>query len=44
VAALRTQGLTTDARAQTLRLSPGNLTTLSGTERLIDALRRIVRP
>ncbi|MFA9231193.1 MAG: aminotransferase class V-fold PLP-dependent enzyme [Microgenomates group bacterium] len=44
VAALRSQGITTDARAQTLRLSPGNLTTLSGTERLIDALGRIVRP
>jgi selenocysteine lyase/cysteine desulfurase len=38
VAALRQMGITTDARSQTLRLSPGNLTTLAGTEALIAAL------
>ncbi|OHC58643.1 MAG: class V aminotransferase [Rhodobacterales bacterium RIFCSPHIGHO2_02_FULL_62_130] len=44
VTALRTQGITTDARSQTLRLSPGNLTTLDGTETLIAALGKLLRP
>lgn len=42
VAALRAQGITTDARSQTLRLSPGNLTTLAGTETLIAALAALL--
>ena len=41
---LRAQGITTDARSQTLRLSPGNLTTLAGTETLIAALTNLLRP
>jgi cysteine sulfinate desulfinase/cysteine desulfurase-like protein len=44
VTALRAQGITTDARSQTLRLSPGNLTTLEGTESLIAALGKLLRP
>lgn len=44
VTALRAQGITTDARSQTLRLSPGNLTTLDGTETLIAALGKLLRP
>ena len=43
VAALRTQGITTDARGQTLRLSPGVMTTEAGVERLIAALTPLVR-
>ncbi|MDZ4391479.1 aminotransferase class V-fold PLP-dependent enzyme [Cypionkella sp.] len=43
VTALRAQGITTDARSQTLRLSPGNLTTLAGTETLITALTKLLR-
>jgi kynureninase len=43
VAALRTQGITTDARGQTLRLSPGVMTTEAGVERLIAALTPMVR-
>ena len=43
VAALRSMGITTDARGQTLRLSPGVMTTEAGTERLIEALGRLVR-
>ena len=38
VAALRGQGITTDARGQVLRLSPGVMTTAAGTEKLIAAL------
>ena len=41
---LRAQGITTDARSQTLRLSPGNLTTMAGTETLITALTQLLRP
>jgi selenocysteine lyase/cysteine desulfurase len=44
VTALRAQGITTDARSQTLRLSPGNLTTMAGTETLIAALTKLLRP
>ena len=40
---LRIQNITTDARSQTLRLSPGNLTTMAGTERLITALTKLLR-
>ena len=39
---LRAQGITTDHRSQTLRLSPGVITTIAGTERLVAALTRIV--
>ena len=44
VAALRDLGIATDARSQTLRLSPGVMTTQAGTERLIAALGRLLRP
>lgn len=40
---LRAQGITTDARSQTLRLSPGTLTTMAGTETLIAALTKLLR-
>ncbi|EYD76989.1 Cysteine desulfurase [Rubellimicrobium mesophilum DSM 19309] len=38
VSKLRAQGITTDHRGQTLRLSPGAMTTEEGTERLIEIL------
>ena len=41
VADLRAMGIFTDSRGQTLRLSPGVMTTLAGTERLIAALSDI---
>ncbi len=44
VAALRAQGITTDCRSQTLRLSPGIITTLDATERLIAALAALLTP
>ena len=43
VSALRAQGMTTDHRSQTLRLSPGILTTSDGTEQLITALGKLLR-
>ena len=43
VAALRGMGITTDARSQTLRLSPGVLTTQNGCTRLIAALDGLLR-
>lgn len=43
VAALREQGIATDARGQTLRLSPGIVTTDDGVERLIAALGQLLR-
>lgn len=43
VAALRAQGITTDARGQTLRLSPGILTTVAGCDLLDRALPRVLR-
>lgn len=43
VAGLRAKGITTDARSQTLRLSPGILTTMAGTEALIAALTGLLR-
>lgn len=43
VAALRAMGITTDHRSQTLRLSPGVLTTADGVERLIVELGRLLR-
>ena len=43
VTALRAQSITTDARGQTLRLSPGVVTTMAGVERLIEALGRLIR-
>jgi selenocysteine lyase/cysteine desulfurase len=39
VAALRDQRITTDSRGQVLRLSPGAMTTVEGTERMLAALR-----
>jgi selenocysteine lyase/cysteine desulfurase len=42
VAQLRSEGITTDRRSQTLRLSPGVMTTAAGVERLVAALGRIV--
>jgi kynureninase len=41
---LRTKGIHTDARGQTLRLSPGIQTTSAGTETLIHALKTTLRP
>ncbi len=43
VAALRTQGITADARGQTLRLSPGVLTTLAGCDHLAAVLPALLR-
>ncbi len=43
VGALRGQGIVTDARGQTLRLSPGVVTTMAGVEHLVAALARLVR-
>ena len=43
VANLRAQGITTDARGQTLRLSPGIMTTDAGTDRLLAALKSLLR-
>ena len=42
VAALRAIGITTDARSQTLRLSPGIMTTDAGTDRLLTALQSLL--
>ncbi|MBK8441825.1 MAG: aminotransferase class V-fold PLP-dependent enzyme [Rhodobacter sp.] len=42
VAILRRDGITTDHRGQTLRLSPGNLTTTEGVVRLTEALSRLL--
>jgi len=42
VAALRGMGITTDARGQTLRLSPGVLTTAAGCDRLLPALHGLL--
>ena len=44
VAGLRTLGIYTDNRSQTLRLSPGVMTTVACTQRLIAALTAVVRP
>ena len=43
VAALRAEGITTDARGQTLRLSPGVLTTAAGCDHLAAILPRLLR-
>ncbi len=43
VTALRAQGITTDNRSQTLRLSPGVLTTMDGVETLLSALALQIR-
>jgi selenocysteine lyase/cysteine desulfurase len=43
VAAMRGQHVFTDVRGSTLRLSPGNLTTDAGVERLFGALRAALR-
>jgi kynureninase len=42
VDALRSQGITTDARGQTLRLSPGVMTTDAGVDRLVAALKLLL--
>ncbi len=44
VAHLRGLGIYTDNRSQTLRLSPGVMTTVAGTHRLIAALTAALRP
>jgi selenocysteine lyase/cysteine desulfurase len=41
VAALRAQGITTDHRSQTLRLSPGIVTTQAGVSKLHAALTQL---
>ncbi|MBC7736842.1 MAG: aminotransferase class V-fold PLP-dependent enzyme, partial [Candidatus Saccharibacteria bacterium] len=43
VGALRAMGITTDARGQTLRLSPGVMTTEAGVDRLVTALASLLR-
>ena len=43
VSALRTMGITTDNRSQTLRLSPGIVTTEAGVQRLHQALAQLLR-
>jgi selenocysteine lyase/cysteine desulfurase len=43
VATLRAQGITSDCRGQTLRLSPGILTTASGCDLLAEALPKAMR-
>ncbi len=43
VAALRAEGITTDARGQTLRLSPGVLTTMAGCDHLATVLPGLLR-
>ena len=43
LSALRNAGLYADARSQTLRLSPGVMTTAEGTERLIETLGGLLR-
>ena len=42
VAGLREQELFTDCRGDTFRISPGNMTTLAGVERLLRALRAML--
>jgi selenocysteine lyase/cysteine desulfurase len=42
IAALRARGIAADARGQLLRLSPGIMTTLSGVDRLNEALRQLL--
>ena len=44
VAALRAQTITTDARSQTRRLSPGIVTTDAGVDRLTQALHSLLKP
>ena len=44
VTALRSQGITTDSRSQTLRLSPGIITTMDGVEQAIVALQKLLHP
>ena len=44
VSRLRDMAIYTDNRSQTLRLSPGAMTSMAGTERLIAALAQILRP
>ena len=43
LAALRAESIYADCRDSTLRLSPGNMTTTAGVERLIDILARSAR-
>lgn len=43
VSSLRDQGISADARGQTLRLSPGIVTTDEGVERLCTALKQLLR-
>ena len=43
VDALRARGLYTDSRGPTLRLSPGNVTSMDGVQRLLRALHAALR-
>jgi hypothetical protein len=43
LAALRAEAIYADCRGSTLRLSPGNMTTAAGVERLIGILARSAR-
>jgi kynureninase len=43
LATLRKNGIYADNRSQTLRFSPGFMTTVEGTERLVEGLRAVVR-
>jgi selenocysteine lyase/cysteine desulfurase len=43
VDSLRAAGVYTDSRGATLRLSPGTVTTADGCERLLGALRRLLK-
>lgn len=43
VGRLRVQGITADARGQTLRLSPGIMTSAAGCTRLMEALAQVLR-
>jgi len=43
VDSLRAAGVYADCRGATLRLSPGTVTTLDGCERLLGALRRLLK-
>ena len=44
LAELREAGVSADCRGTTLRVSPGNLTSAAGVERLVDVLARSARP
>ena len=41
--AFRIEGISADARSQTLRLSPGVMTTRAGTEKMLSVLAEVCR-